>query len=86
MTILIGFDMETTGVSVTEDLPVQVSLVLREHTNGHYLDYPLVNQLCCPGKPIDPGAVAVHGITDAMVADMPSAWSVVEYAAQMAAY
>lgn len=86
MTILLALDFETTGLSLTEDLPVQVSLVLREHTNGHYLDYPLVDQLCDPGKPIDPGATAVHGITDAMVAGMPSSWSVVEYAAQMAAY
>lgn len=86
MTILIGYDVESSGLSLTEDYPVQVSLVLREHTNGHCMDYPLVNQLANPGKPIDPGATAVHGITDAMVADMPSAWSVVEYAAQMAAY
>ena len=86
MTILIAFDLETTGIDVRNDMPVQVALLLREQVNGHATDFELVNMLCNPGKPIDPGAMAVHGISDAMVANAPPAREVVEYAAQMAAY
>ena len=87
MTILLaGFDLETSGVSVHLDRPVQIGLVMRLYENGRYTDYPAINMLCNPGKPIDPGAVAVHGITDAQVANAPSAYDAVDYLAKTVAY
>ncbi len=87
MTILLaGFDLETSGVSVHLDRPVQIGLVMRLYENGSYTDYPAINMLCNPGKPIDPGAVAVHGITDAQVANAPSAYDAVDYLAKTVAY
>lgn len=85
-TLICGVDLETSGVSVTNDAPVQVGVVLRLHDHGSYADYPAVNMLCNPGKPIEPGATAVHGITDAQVAYTPSAYDVVRYMAQTVAY
>lgn len=87
MTILLaGFDLETSGVSVHLDRPVQVGLVLRLYENGGYTDHPTINMLCNPGKPIDPGAAAIHGISDAQVANAPSAYDAVDYLAKTVAY
>jgi DNA polymerase III epsilon subunit-like protein len=73
MTTLLGFDLETTGVT-QEDTFVQASFVLR----SDHADRVLINELVNPCRPIDPGASAVHRITDAMVATKPdyliSAW------------
>lgn len=84
--LLTGVDLETSGVSVTHDRPVQVATILRFYEGGTYTDYPVINLLCNPGKPIEPGASAVHGITDAQVANAPSAYEVVRYMAQTVAY
>lgn len=87
MTVLLaGIDLETSGLSVTYDRPVQVGTVLRFYDNGTYTDHPVINLLCNPGKPIDPGAAAVHGITDAQVANAPSAYDVLDYLAKTVAY
>ena len=87
MTILLaGFDLETSGVSVHLDRPVQIGLVMRLYENGSYTDYPAINMLCNPGKPIDPGAAAIHGISDAQVANAPSAYDAIDYLAKTVAY
>jgi len=85
--LLAGLDFESSGLDLMRDRPVQVGLVLRFFLERDiYQDSVLVNQLCDPGKPIDPGAAAVHGITDAMVAGQATAYAVVEYLSQVIAY
>ena len=84
--LVMGFDLETSGVSVHLDRPVQLGLVMRRYENGSYTDYPTINMLCNPGKPIDPGAAAIHGISDAQVANAPSAYDAVDYLAKTVAY
>ena len=57
---LVVFDLETTGVDTASDCIVEIGLVRllpdgsREHRSW------LIN----PGRPIPPGASAVHGLTD----------------------
>ena len=84
--LLTGFDMESSGLDITRDRPVQIGLVLRLYENGNYTDYPVINMLCNPGKPIDPGAAAIHGISDAQVSNTPSAYDAVDYLAKTVAY
>ena len=60
-------DFEATGVSPTQDKPVQACLVSRQSGTDRILMNTLVN----PCRTIDPGATAVHGITDAMVRFTP---------------
>ena len=84
--LLVGFDMESSGLDITRDRPVQIGLVLRLYENGNYTDYPVINMLCNPGKPIDPGAAAIHGISDAQVANAPSAYDAVDYLAKTVSY
>ncbi len=60
---LVGFDLETTGPDPLADVPVQYALVWRRHGQMR-VDQGLVN----PGRPIPPGAIAVHGITDEQAA------------------
>jgi DNA polymerase-3 subunit epsilon len=84
VTAFVGFDLETTGVSSFLDVPVSYGFV--EHVadaNGvtSRRDGSFVN----PGVPIPPGAGAIHGITDAMVADAtPLAEAVELLAARLA--
>lgn len=85
-TLIFGFDMESSGLDITRDRPVQVGMLMRFYTNGSYTDYPAINMLCNPGRPIDPGAAAVHGISDAQVANSPSAYDVLAYLAETVAY
>lgn len=84
--LVMGFDLETSGVSVHLDRPVQLGLVMRLYENGVYTDHPTINMLCNPGKPIDPGAAAIHGISDAQVSNTPSAYDAVDYLAKTVAY
>lgn len=84
--LLAGFDMESSGLDITRDRPVQVGLVMRLYENGIYTDHPTINMLCNPGKPIDPGAAAIHGISDAQVANAPSAYGAVDYLAKTVSY
>ena len=61
------FDLETTGVYCNSDQVIEISAV--KVKGGKVVDEytTLVN----PGIPISPGASAVNGITDDMVADAP---------------
>ncbi|NUQ88686.1 MAG: 3'-5' exonuclease, partial [Glycomyces artemisiae] len=52
---LLGFDTETTGVSVEQDRIVQAALVTGTGSTTWLID---------PGVTIPPGATRVHGITD----------------------
>lgn len=65
---LVSFDVETTGLDVQSDRVVEISCV-KLHADGRRetLTYR-VN----PGMPIGPAATAVHGISDADVANAPS--------------
>jgi DNA polymerase-3 subunit epsilon len=56
---LLGFDLETTGLGVHKDVPVQVGLVWTTPVGVNRADAFLVD----PGCEIPEEAVAVHGIT-----------------------
>ncbi len=64
---IIFFDLETTGTNVTRDRIVEISVV-KVHPDGRRETY---TRLVNPEMPIPEGAAAVHGITDADVADKP---------------
>jgi DNA polymerase-3 subunit epsilon len=68
MKILV-LDMETTGVDVTTDAPVQLSLLLVQGNERRIL----MNTRCNPGIPISPGATEVHHIRNEDVVGMPDA-------------
>ena len=61
------FDLETTGVSAVTDRIVEIAIVRLEPDGSRRT----LNWRVNPGVPIPPGASAVHGITDADVADCP---------------
>ncbi|MCX8998345.1 3'-5' exonuclease [Rhizobiaceae bacterium BDR2-2] len=71
------FDTETTGLLPDQgDEVVQIAavrIVAGKRVRGEAFDM-LVN----PGRPIPPGATAIHGITDAMVAGAPRILDAVE--------
>ena len=56
---LLGFDLETTGIDTTRDLPVQVALVWTTADGVLKADTFLVD----PGRDIPAEAIAIHGIT-----------------------
>ncbi|MDA8264503.1 MAG: exonuclease domain-containing protein [Actinomycetota bacterium] len=56
---LLGFDLETTGIHPSSDLPVQVALVWTDAERVLSTDTFLVD----PGREIPPDATAIHGIT-----------------------
>ncbi|MCB0794899.1 MAG: 3'-5' exonuclease [Flavobacteriales bacterium] len=62
------FDLETTGVRIGQDRIVQIGLI-RIHPDGSRDEF---ESLVRPGIPIPPEATAVHGITDADVANAPA--------------
>jgi DNA polymerase-3 subunit epsilon len=64
---VIFFDLEATGVSPLEDRIVDIALIRRQPNGAQDAFCSLVN----PGIPIPKDAVAVHHITDAMVASAP---------------
>lgn len=57
---VIALDLETTGVNVSKDRPVQISMVLSDGEHRR----TLLNTLCDPGMSIPKEATAIHGITD----------------------
>lgn len=61
-------DLETTGTDPKADRVVEISVCRIEPDGTHQTRTRRLN----PGIPIPPGATAVHGITDADVADQPS--------------
>lgn len=64
---LVSFDLETTGLDVDKDRIVEVSCIKLEPDGTRTARTRRLH----PGMPIPPGASAVHGITDADVADCP---------------
>lgn len=62
-TNLLGFDLETTGLSLTDDEPVSYALSWWS-PDGIHDDYSLV----APTRPIAPEATAKHGISDEQAA------------------
>jgi DNA polymerase-3 subunit epsilon len=65
---LVCFDLETTGTDVNRDRIVQIGLIRVEPDGDRRSFESLVN----PQVPIPAAATAVHGITDADVADQPT--------------
>ncbi len=64
---IVFFDIEATGLSITKDRIVQISL-LKIFPNGQEESKTFTVN---PGIPIPPEVVAIHGITDDMVKDKP---------------
>lgn len=62
------FDLETTGINITNDRIVEIS-ILKVYPNGKEETY---TQLVNPTIPIPPQVTLVHGISDADVADKPT--------------
>ena len=62
------FDLETTGVNISKDRIVEIS-ILKVHPDGKEERY---TQLVNPTIPIPAEVTKVHGITDADVADQPT--------------
>jgi DNA polymerase III subunit epsilon len=68
VTRYVGFDLETTGISSFRDSPVSYGFAERT-LQGSQVDLHLESGYIHPGRLIPPGATAIHGITDAMVAN-----------------
>lgn len=62
------FDLETTGLSITDDRIVEISILKINANKSEEQRTWLLN----PERPISPESVALTGYTDAMVADMPT--------------
>ena len=62
------FDLETTGLNISQDRIVEIS-VLKVNTNG---EEEQKTWLINPGCPIPPATTAVHHISDADVKDCPT--------------
>jgi DNA polymerase III subunit epsilon len=63
----VAFDLETTGIDPFHDVPVSYGFV--EHiVDGSEVFVESDGDLINPGRPIPPGASAVHGISDDQVA------------------
>ncbi len=68
MSRVVAFDLETTGLDVEKDRIIEFCfIILDDDLNPADTHSSLVN----PGMPIPQESVAVHGITDDMVADAP---------------
>jgi len=65
---IVFFDLETTGVNVASDRIVEISW-LKIMPSGQETSF---TQLINPTIPIDPKAIAIHGITDEDVKDKPA--------------
>lgn len=64
-------DVETTGLNVNEDRIIDLAIVVRSGNRRISTEFRFN-----PGIPISPEAAAIHGITDADVADAPRFGSV----------
>ena len=65
---LVFFDLETTGLNVASDRIVEISWLKIQPDGRESKQTQLVN----PTIPIDPKAIAIHGITDEDVKDKPT--------------
>lgn len=63
---IIFFDLETTGVEVTDRI-IEIFAIRLQPDGGRRELHEYIN----PGIPIPPEATEIHGISDAMVADKP---------------
>ncbi len=81
VTRYVGFDLETTGISSFRDSPVSFGFAERTR-RGAQIDQRLESAYIHPGRPIPPGATAIHGITDAMVENATPVGDAVETIAQ----
>ena len=66
---VVVLDSETTGLEVISDRVISIGAV-RLHGSRIYRSVTF-DRLVHPGRPVPPRATAVHGITDAMLADRP---------------
>ena len=66
---LVFFDIESTGLNVVRDRIIQIALI--KYSPGK-LEPEELELLVNPGIPIGEEAMAIHGITPAMVANKPS--------------
>jgi len=64
---IVFFDLESTGVSITQDRIVQIGAIKVNPDGTEEIKNVLLN----PTIPIPPGATEVHGISDADVLDKP---------------
>ncbi|MFT4782244.1 MAG: DNA polymerase-3 subunit epsilon, partial [Pseudohongiellaceae bacterium] len=62
------FDLETTGINITNDRIVEIS-ILKVHPNGKEETY---TKRVNPTVPIPPEVTLVHGISDEDIADAPT--------------
>lgn len=76
---LVFFDLETTGINITKDRIVEISL-LKIHPNGKE---EIKSRLINPEMPIPSQATAIHGITDNDVKDSPTFKQVAKSLADM---
>ncbi len=76
---LVFFDLETTGINITKDRIVEISL-LKVHPNGKE---EIKSRKINPEMPIPPQATAIHGITDEDVKDCPTFKQVAKSLADM---
>jgi len=67
--VFVAFDTETTGLSAAEGRVVEIA-ALKFDFNGQIIAQ--FSELINPGGPIPPSAIAVHHITDEMVAGKPT--------------
>lgn len=65
---LVFFDLETTGINITRDRIIEISL-LKVYPNGKE---EIKSRLINPEMPIPPQATAIHGIKDEDVKDCPT--------------
>ncbi len=65
---MVFFDLETTGLNVASDRIVEISWLKIQPDGRESKQTQLVN----PTIPIDPRAIAIHGITDEDVKDKPT--------------
>ena len=65
---LVFFDLETTGLNITRDRIVEISL-LKVYPNGKQ---EVKTRRINPEMPIPPQSTAIHGITDEDVKDCPT--------------
>ncbi len=65
---MVFFDLETTGINVASDRIVEISWLKIQPDGRESKQTQLVN----PTIPIDPRAIAIHGITDEDVKDKPT--------------
>ncbi len=66
----VAFDLETTGLAAQRDRVVEIGAV-RFRRSGQVTGQ--FEQLVNPGRPMSPAAQAIHGISDADLADAPPA-------------